>query len=44
MSPLEEHLLSLRKAALNGQLGVAREVLIANDQLMQLVAQEVSAG
>lgn len=44
MSPLEEHLLSLSKAALDGQLGVTREVLIANNQLMQLVAQEVGAG
>ena len=37
MSPLEEHGLCLEQSAGDGELGVAGEVLVPDDELMQLV-------
>ena len=43
VSPLKEHLLGLSETSLNSQLWVAWEVLVAHNQLMQLITQEVGA-
>ena len=44
MSPLEEHLLSLRETSLDCGSWVLREVIIPYNKLMQLVSQEISTG